>query len=622
MITQAVGEQWHDGRVVEEGPGIRATLLHADFEELLDGGGTGHALPFDALADLATSRGRVLLQAPAGSGKTSLLLALVKAENDAWQGHYLDLGRLDAGEREWFRTADTAEEWLWSRLSKNRTRPAFVCVDSLDEIPIEQGQNVLDAIDSLTSSRPDWSVIVADRPGRRRIRPTRWALVTLPALEVSEVEKATGVRDAPHWLQLPYFVNRWRYGGGTNPAQVIAVSAQSAMTPDEMDRVGLGALRTWQLSDNSDWIRKGLSPDLIDRMMKSGLMSTTQEGQPFLHVLVHGYFAARAVSTDRELWTKPTFEALTFKGATFDALGMLLTMIQDEDVDRLVRQVDDWNFYAAAFLLAEDHDSGERTSEWLSSALLLLLGVRRLSPVPSTRLQVEDSLRLHAGPLAAEVLQAGNEADLVGLARQCAINNVWWDRWLSIYERMGDDVVDYELDALSDQDSVLAWTAANVLLRQSLDDAARRRIADLMDRGADAASRWRAVHVLGGGADVATASMLLERFHKDQSIWVQTGALRSLILVASRLPESTERTEIFAELADKSRELLANPKFLREVERSTQVSPVPDDWPVAVGVLIEELWAHSATIEEQDRWRRLSAGLRTRWSGLSHLGTL
>jgi hypothetical protein len=621
LISKPVGDEWHDGGVVEEGSGGRAALLHADFESLLDGS-SGRTLPFNALADLAASRGRVLLQAPAGAGKTSLLLALVEAESATPQGVYLDLGRLDTNEHDWFRRADTAEEWLWSRLSASTTRPVLLCLDSLDELPIDQGQNVLDAIDSLASSRPEWSVIVADRLGRRRIRPSRWALVTLPTLRISDVEKATGVSDAPHWLKLPYFVDRWRYGGGATPAQVIATVVENAMASDEADQVSFGALKAWQLNDNSDWIRDALAPDLIRRMMNSGLMSKTKEGHPFLHVLVHSYFAARAASADRELWTKPTFEALTFKGATFDALGMLLTMIQDNDVDWLVRRVDDWNFYAAAFLLAEDFDAGGRTSDSLSSALLLLLGARRLSPVPSTRVQVEDSLRLHASDFAAEVLQADSEAELVSLARRRRISNAWWDRWLNIYVRMGEDVIDSELDALSDHDSVIAWTAANVLLRQRLDETAQQRVADLMDGATDATSRWRAVHVLGGGKDIANASMLLDRFHNDASIWVRTGALRSLILVASRLPDTTERAKIFGALAEANRELLANPKFLREVERSTQLSPAPDDWPLAVGVLLEQLWAHSETVEEQDRWRRLSTGLRTRWSGLSRLGTM
>jgi hypothetical protein len=238
-------------------------------------------------------------------------------------------------------------------------------------------------------------------------------------------------------------------------------------------------------------------------------------------------------------------------------------------------------------------------------------------------MQVEDSLRLHRGGLAAAVLHASSERDLISIATDLRIEHPWWSRWLSTYARVPGEVAsDGDISVLRDDDGVLAWTAANVLLHAAINESGRERLAEIAKSASDEGARWRAVHVLGSADDPWSLAVLVERLRTDSSQWVRNGALRSAILVASRLHRPEERAQFFLGLTEMSGELLNNPKWLREIERSTQLDTQPKDWPAAVGILLEVLWAASNSVEEQDRWRRLSASLRTHWAGSSKLGSL
>jgi hypothetical protein len=341
------------------------------------------------------------------------------------------------------------------------------------------------------------------------------------------------------------------------------------------------------------------------------------------HLLIHSYLAAFRVSKRPDDWGKSEFEALTLDGASFEGLGMLLEQVDDDQVDELVRRVDGWNFYAAAFLLAEDLQSGSRTSPELRTALLLLLGRRRFSGVPSTEIQVEDALRIHGGDLPQAILAADSIGALVDLALEIQIEGDWWRTWSALFSAQpGDTVPKLAIDALGGEDGVLAWTAANVLATLVLDESTAAALRDIALTAVDDSVRWRAVHALGGTPDPSSIAVFLTLLLQDRSPWVRNGALRSFMLVTSLLPTPQARVDAFQRLADQSHVLLSEPKWLREVERSARLTNAPAKWPEAVGVLLESLWIQADSVEEQDRWRSLSASLRTEWEQRDKLGSL
>jgi hypothetical protein len=236
--------------------------------------------------------------------------------------------------------------------------------------------------------------------------------------------------------------------------------------------------------------------------------------------------------------------------------------------------------------------------------------------------QVEDALRTHTDHLASGILHASSVGALIGLAKGLRSDEVWWPRWIDIYARQpGSDAHDSDIEALTNPDSLIAWTASNVLLTLRVDKQQRRKVEHIAREATDDGARWRAVHVVGSWTDGEALDLCIDRFIKDKSPWVKNGALRSLILVASKLPSEHQREVAFLRLGELSDILLQNPKWTREIERSVRAEHAPPDWPESVGLLLEELWAESDSIADQDRWRRLSASLRTGWRGATELGS-
>jgi hypothetical protein len=74
--------------------------------------------------------------------------------------------------------------------------------------------------------------------------------------------------------------------------------------------------------------------------------------------LLSDFLATRAVGSNIAAWTAETFDILTFNGASFDPLVLLLGTVADGHRDALLRAVHDWNFYASAYLLVEAKGGG------------------------------------------------------------------------------------------------------------------------------------------------------------------------------------------------------------------------------------------------------------------------
>jgi hypothetical protein len=632
-MPENVTPGWEDRVVlpIQEQSFDYGVALHEDFESLL-GERPGRPIASQELVRLAFERGRVLLQARAGAGKTTILNRLVAARHDLeCDVRIADLSVLDASDKNW-PTSDDAEAWL-SRCIGDSSGPLLLCVDSLDELTPPVAQRVLDATDLLTRNTPTCAVLVSDRLGRRSIRRSRWGLAGLTEVSAQFVgQRAGGQETTAAWQRLPYYLRITQGGSsGENPPAVLErlLLARLGGNPESLDELSAAALRWWQHEPSGviplEWLRLGLDEEVTATLLEAGLLISVpgrEDVVEFDHALTHAFLASRALAHDPTNWRRENFEALTFRGSNFEALGLLLGQVEDAEVDHLVRTVDDWNFYAAGYLLAEDEDAGQRTSDSLRAALLLLLGRRRFAQVPSTRIQVEDSLRLHGGPLARKILEAKAEDDLIRIAESVSATSDWWPTWLTLFTRTpGSTAREIDMTSLASSDGLLGWTAANVLLRLKLHPEQRNAIERIAKEHPDETCRWRAVHVLGSSDDEETLEFCLDVFENDNSAWVRYGALRSFILIAARMPEATDRAEAFKKLASQSPVLLANAKWKREIERSVQIGDPPPDWPIAVGVLLEQLWAMSETVEEQDRWRNLSALLRTGWRSVSEIGS-
>jgi hypothetical protein len=373
-------------------------------------------------------------------------------------------------------------------------------------------------------------------------------------------------------------------------------------------------------SIDQEWLQRETGERALDVYLRSGILIPTDLDAGIgtscvrlEHMLTQSYLVSRILSRDEESWTKRNFEGITTQGSNFESLGLVLEQVTDGQADRFVRAVDNWNYWAAAYLLGEDRHLGERVSPSLRMALLLLLGLRRFSSSLSTSIQASDALRLHGGQFAEAVLEAEGHTALVAIARASQGDETWWGEWLGLYECDALRKVDrHVIQCLASEDGLIGWTAANVLSQLPLS----RRHMELIGRALDDSDpvvRWRAIHAMGGAGDITSALRSYKVFNEDSSRWVRYGALRTFVQVVARLEDRSERRRQLANLASLGDQLTEDTRWAREIERAANVSDPPSGWVEDYGQVLERMWSLATSVEEQDRWRSVSASLRTGW---------
>jgi hypothetical protein len=615
-----------------EGSGVSAgsldqfdytAVVYGDFESLYEGVG-GESIPDDRLVDLIFRRGRALLQAPAGAGKTSLLLRVKSAigQREDHAARVISLGELPAllgGELH----ADAIASWLNDEIRAEAVS-LLLMLDGLDELPPHMAHAVLAAVDQVTGSVPGCAVLVSDRLGRRPVRVSRWALLGLSLNSVQPQLLQRAGQSVEPWMRLPFYLRLLQSGANSSEQGLVikeyllGALASDATALDQLAE----AILEWSHSTSTrlvdrNWLASRVGIERVDLMESSGMLESSSRGNTVqFHILVHGYLTAHAIADRPAAWRPDIFEALTAGGGNYVALDLLLGQVQAATT--LVRAVDNWNFYASGHLLAEDFRGDRRIADDIRSALLLMLGLRRHSQVLSTKLQVEDVLRLHGGSLASDILNTEDEQALVSLAINLPVSGNWWSDWLSVFSlaRAGEGSAEDVSAAISSSDGLIGWAAANVVANRSLSGEERDALTLLARSSRDDVVRWRSIHALGGANDFQSVQVCLTIFRADNSVWVKYGALRSALAIASHLPNASDRNRVFVELALLAETLASNAKWKREIERAVRIVAPPDGWSDDVGVLVEQLWALAESVEEQDRWRSLSAQLRTGWRDL------
>lgn len=577
-------------------------VAYRNFEDLL-GDVDGRVAEQDGLVSMLFARGRSLIQAPSGRARTRVLediagLAAASNRTDVVRFSVPDLKHGDSGDYEdlVFRMIDIAASSFYER-----TLFAF---DGLDEVSLAYGAVVLRAVEVATSQNPQIAVVATDGLGRRPLRSDRWALFAVE-IDSSDSSAHRPVSDASEAARVKVDVDGWRRLFTRDLREADEVSLQ----------VGRGAM-AWlrdaeatvaSREDADRWMGEPIVRGLVD----AGLI--VQHGQVvrFVSYTTHAYFVALAIAesaTDRDgdLWSDASIG-----GANLLAIEILLEGSAPDEVANVLRSVDAWNYQASGRLLANSAVRS-RTPEELAAALVLLLGHRRFSRNPSTSVIAADLLRLHRGDtLSSDALHATSRQQLLSIAAGANFKGHWWADWCDAFAGSSAST---KISFLDNDDQILAWTAANALAVFDLDASSEEAILRFTEPSSSDVARWRATHALQGSRSMRTARVLLDAFLHDPEEWVRYGALRSTLQIASRLESADDRFVLCAEVAQVGSQIYASQRWVREIERAARVKNPPSDWPEAFGTIIEAMWSLSGSVQEEDRWRAISASLRTDWN--------
>ena len=580
----------------------------------------GESEGVETLLRNAFDRGRVLLQAEGGAGKTSVLWRLVLLTREAgvgvpvrvdlrdwnhavsqeWEAAPAPLSRLETLFRNLATPSVTIEE-LNRDASDQRV---LLLVDGLNEIPSYIATSMLRLLDVFARRNPTSGVVVTDRLTRRQLDSEVWALATL-----DRIAGDAGLRGNAFFRDLLGESESERPTAAA--VEKAFLSTHASLGDGEIMLAGRAAYEAYAVSRSRTFdlsqFRELATEPVTERLIASGLIADSPLSS-FTHHLHQDFLAAEYVGDHEDQWTAWTFDTLTLDGASFDALALLLELVPPGRGDRLLTRIYDWNLYAAGYVLAAaDVGASPNVSSDMRNVLIAMFGARRWDLLKSTVQQSEDALRAIGTDFALQVLAIESMEALTQQVATIEFHKPEFRIWQRTFVDGDQPAASTDLlRYLEGEDSVLGWTAANVLRSKELSRSVNNQL-HAMYEGADAVVRWRIVHVLGSAPSASNEKFLLGAL-TDEDQWVRFGAIRSVVEIAA-LNEGLRRS-VFEDLSTRTEILADDARVADHLARAVVLRDPPQDWADAAGILIERLWIAAPTQGEQDRWRRVALEMR------------
>jgi hypothetical protein len=600
----------------------------------------------------AFHKGRVLLCGRGGSGKTTILSRLHQRQlKSGSPSAFVRVSALTLSAMQDLQSAlsepAVALPFLL-RHSDRRNTPAdyrntperfilslaaekLLIVDGLNEALAPLAEKLVQACNSIAAIYPGISVIASDRLVRRSLDENRWALGFVKPLDASDVERAlrrSTVASEPQIselarnpvLRLPFFLNKaleqpasvtrerfietyLKLHGGVEAANLSVLRGAAFRLYEE------NKARSFPL----DSLRRHIGDDMTNNLLAAGTVEARDQFAQFNHHLVHDYLAADYVAEHETLWNAETLDILSFKGASFDATAAVLEALGSAASGKFLRTIYDWNLYAAGYALAEV--AGQQfgnVSPDMQEVVYAMLGEKRFDLFAPTARKAQDALLLIRSSRAESYAHAQSLQEIHTLVFQHHTKSADFEAWCALFTRKSSThATDQEIRFLSDADSVMGWTSANVLKRLSVSTDQQTRIREILAKANSGVARWRAAHVLGSFPSLANRDALESRLvDTRENLWVRYGALRSMMEEAVH-GDSEFRRAIFDCVRSRMPEIQAEARLIDELLNSLQVrkEPRPTEWSALAAIILQDMVSKVETEADMERLRQVMSAV-------------
>ncbi|MEM9439088.1 MAG: HEAT repeat domain-containing protein [Pseudomonadota bacterium] len=617
--------------------------LCEDYSALLRGE-HGAPLSHADLLQLAAQRGRILLSGRGGSGKSTIMRRLlIDAEAEGKTAVFMDLSRWDHDASEgWMECREGAREaidFLLRRFGSGDKDVAdldflparqekVLIIDGLNETPGSVADDIVSACDQAASLMINCSVIVSDRLVRRRLNgDDRWYFAMPLNVDIEEARRHLDVDAfgpaAQRLLDSPYFVDKGMKGAlkdsplatirdfvesrGKLDAVGMAIAAKSAFTAYRHDES-----RSFDLARFSGEAGAAVAQTL----QEGGVLCALPGGRvAFNHHWVHDYLAAKYLASHPDLWSfehrHASLDSLTFKANSFDAVAFALEQMDGDAKNGFLQAVYDWNPYAAGYALAEVEEiSRANISPSLRMIILAMLAERKFDRHYLSARKAHDALELFKDDTAISMRNAEDRGELMVIVSAEPEHSDIFARWKALFTTPSDGVASQRtVNAVKDDNSIIGWTAANVLKRLSISERHIDQIAEIAKRERPVI-RWRASHVMGSATEQKFRETLLDQVTNDPDENVRYGAIRSLVEIGSRSPIQAKL--LVEEIMPRLDKVAESPRVLTELKRAVFLSKgcAPEGWSTEISRLFYARADLATDPRDMEAWFKLSSELR------------
>jgi hypothetical protein len=624
------------GNIIADKQSFRLQLQWPNSYEELLASADAEITPENSLLERTLQKGRVILAAEAGAGKTWLLARIAQLASSTQNVIPVLIQLKNLSALQPVSETDDLEFTIRNLLSiavpdprsalivRGNVPPFILLLDGLNEVSRTVAEPVITAVDELARRYPFLSVLVTDRLVRRAIDPDRWNLVTILPLSDDEVQRvwtnAAQPNDLPKNIGLlnrPFFLDTALSTDITASSeagtidryfrQIVHISSGEL---DDLANTAFDAYAQYHgITMPEDWLHQHITGTTYEHLVESGAVRNSGGRVWFTHHLLHDFLAARSLSQHESVWGPDAFDVVTLTAASFDSLRLTVEQLADiVRADRLIRRVYDWNYYGAAYALVPGS-----VSEETRTVILAMLADKKWDAVAATVTLVTDALRVDGSATSRQLLAADDRSEIFRVVRQQSSEQSWFADWVKLFTTPDGTVADESMiEGLRTEDSIVSWTLANVLRRCRIEPTALNRLLTISE-DASPVIRWRAIHVLGAIPSVDSIQSLKSRL-QDSDKWVRYGAVRSIVEIAARTPELSLRDIALSALHELLQQGRPDESVIRELSRALDVVHQPDGWAYAVAPIIQQLIGLSETRVEQDKWGLLMASIVSRSS--------
>ncbi len=583
------------------------------------------------LYEMIKSKEKVILKGAAGSGKSESVFDLVR--NLVKEKVLLVLIQISGDETKFFQQLEKTEEGEYEsqmdillKISK-----ASITVEQLkgfegDIVVVIDGINEFKGGDygSLTEKIilgvgeyvrhfPKTHVLLTDRLDSHA-STTGWSKIILNPLDKEEICKALDAAIGKGKYELtdtslsllsrPFFLNiaiERRSASMTSESSVLEEFFKGRLKLSDEEIVFLGMESFYgydkgSVSFNLEKFIENVTQETFEKMMDGGaIYKTSDTHAKFSHQLLNDFLVSKYLVASPGDWNIGTFDIATLESSSTESIHLTMQQIKDKDLsNKFLLAVYDWNWRAAIESIILNAKLGiQNHSEDIVIAMLALVCQKQFDNVHGTSESAKKHMNDYEQSLGEQVTKASDLKELITTINGMESKSQLFGDWKQLFTIKRDSKINEEtLNLIKSDNSLIGWTASNVLRECDLDGENQKHLQIIFD-SSDAddpkqnTRRWRIVHTLGKCPTEENKKLLFTALEKDPYHWVRYGAARALVEMAAVTDDGSLRKDILDRIGAMAPELSKN--IRDEIGRAVFYSNAFGSWDDSVIPLLEKI---------------------------------
>ena len=364
---------------------------------------------------------------------------------------------------------------------------------------------------------------------------------------------------------------------------------------------------------------KDITPSIRKNYVDTKILFKSDQGYLFEHHLINELFVANKISQDQNLWSRQTFDLITFENRiSFEVVQMILEQInKSEDGDKYLTSLYDWNFYAVLHCL---RNVDRNYSNQLAVLIILILTEKLYDKFSHTKKKVKaylkplfEKFQINAIPEKLDDYIDRNptiEENYIDFIRIIESNLSYFTsgEYIETYKLLSnkDEAINEQLIIkLVDSDPLTGWSCSNVLKRHKFNPEIEAQLRILFLSNNNFIYKWRIVHALGNSSTMASANFLLDIIKTNEYMWVTYGAIRSLFEIALFNSTKDECEELLEKLSSILDSQIFTKSCVYEIKSCLESEIEVDKKPAALKLIERAISSLSENFLEKEIWKNL-----------------